>query len=138
MKAVTADWGNGEASFVLTVHPAPRLVVTHPPAVCAPGAVDLTTTFADAANTPGVVTYWQDSLATVALADPQAVRTAGTYYLRKTAAAGGCADTRSVVTINPVPVADAGPARSVPVDAPAFVLDGFSPAGLPPRCRPAQ
>ncbi len=130
VKAVTADGGSGETTFVLTVRPVPQLLVTNPPAVCAPGTVDLAGTFSDPANVAGTVTYWRDSLATVPLDAPHTVAESGTYYLKKTAGEGGCASIKPVaVTVHPRVVVEAGAARTVLADTTEFYLTGFSPLG---------
>ncbi|MCW3072100.1 MAG: hypothetical protein JWO44_1990 [Bacteroidetes bacterium] len=93
----------------VTVNPVPVLAITNPPGVCTPGTVDITTAAVTAGSTGGgTLTYWTDAAGTVPLAAPTAIATSGTYYI-KTTATGGCTDLDPVVvTINPLPVSNAG------------------------------
>jgi len=79
----------------------PIFIVTNPAAVCEPATVDLTAAGITAGSDPRLVfTYWMDSATTVALSNPQAVGTSGTYYI-KASAVGGCSFVKSVeVTVN--------------------------------------
>lgn len=88
---------NSTVTTTVTVVPGPQITVTNPAAVCSPATVDLTA--------PGVVTinagsgtlgYFTDAACTVPLANPNAVTTAGTYYIRLLSP-GGCADIKPVV-----------------------------------------
>ncbi|MFL5763373.1 MAG: PKD domain-containing protein [Bacteroidia bacterium] len=109
---VTATSGgcSGTVVATVTVNPLPVLVITNPPAVCSPGTVDITAAAVTAGSTGGgALSYWTDPAATIALAAPAAVATSGTYYIESTTA-GGCTDIDPVtVTINPLPVSNAGP-----------------------------
>lgn len=104
-------WGPCNATITqnVTVTAGPVLVVTNPPAVCSPGTVDITAASVTAGSTGGgTLSYWNDAAATSAMASPSAVATSGTYYIKVTN--GGCSDIKPVVvTINPLPVSDAGP-----------------------------
>lgn len=88
---------NSTITATVTVVPGPQITVTNPAAVCSPATVDLTA--------PGVVTinagsgtlgYFTNAACTVPLANPNAVTTAGTYYIRLLSP-GGCADIKPVV-----------------------------------------
>ena len=109
---VTANTGGctGTAVATVTVNPVPVLTITNPAPVCAPLTVDITAAAVTAGSTgAGVLTYWTDAAATIPLATPSAVSTSGTYYILSTAT-GACTDIMPVVvTINPLPVSDAGP-----------------------------
>jgi len=74
----------------LTLFPAPALVVTDPPTTCAPAIIDLTAAAITAGSSTGLTyTYWQDPAGTIALGNPAAIKTSGTYYIKATNT-GGC------------------------------------------------
>uniref|UniRef100_UPI0026098737 T9SS type B sorting domain-containing protein n=1 Tax=Flavobacterium sp. TaxID=239 RepID=UPI0026098737 len=90
---------------VVTINPTPVLVITNPPAACAPNTVNITAAAVTAGSTGGgVLTYWVDAAATTTpLATPSAVATSGTYYIKSSL--GSCTDIEPVVVvINPTPV----------------------------------
>jgi gliding motility-associated-like protein len=93
----------------LTVNPAPNLILVNT-SICSPGTVDLTASPAvwkDANATVGTNTYFSDAAGTIALANPNAVNTSGTYYIKRTTnSVPACTDIKPVVvTINPLPTA---------------------------------
>jgi gliding motility-associated-like protein len=84
-----------------------ELKLTNPAAVCSPAVIDLTAAAVTAGSAAGLTyTYWKDSTATQALANPDKVSVSGTYYIVGTSATGCIsAPTAVKVTINPLPVA---------------------------------
>jgi gliding motility-associated-like protein len=98
----------------VTVNPQPVLTITDPAAVCSPNSVDITVPAVTSGSTGGgTMSYWMDVAGTIGLAAPTAVAASGTYYIKVTAT-GGCTDIDPVVvTINPLPVSDAGADVSV-------------------------
>jgi hypothetical protein len=96
----------------ITVVSVPVVTITNPSAVCAPATVDLTASSITTGSTAGLTfTYYTDPAATNVLANPNAVTTSGTYYI-KGATAGGCFDIKPVtVSINSTPAPSiSGPA----------------------------
>lgn len=97
----TIQCGDGPSiTFDVVVDPAQTLVITDPAPVCLPATIDLTDPAITAGSTGGGgLTYWSDAAATVAVPDPTAITTSGTYYIQ--AGAGSCSDIQPVtVTIN--------------------------------------
>ncbi|WP_347160200.1 T9SS type A sorting domain-containing protein [Pontibacter chitinilyticus] len=73
--------------------------------------------------------YFTDASATKTLANPSAVATSGTYYIKGTTAAG-CSDIKPVtVTINPLPTVTLNSFNPICVNAPVLTLSGGLPAG---------
>jgi gliding motility-associated-like protein len=105
----TANSCTSTDAVQVTVNPQPVLMITNPPAVCSPNTVDITAAAVTAGSTGGgVLSYWTDAAATVTLSAPSAIAASGTYYIKVTAS-GGCTDIDPVVvTINPLPVSNAG------------------------------
>jgi hypothetical protein len=104
----TTDVATGCVStdqVVVTINPLPTIVVTNPPAVCAPSTVDITLPAITVGSTTGLVfTYFTDAATTNALLTPTAVSVSGTYYIKGTTADGCVKIASVVVTINPLPV----------------------------------
>ncbi len=84
-----------------------ELKLTNPAAVCSPGVVNLTAAAVTAGSATGLTfTYWKDSTATQALANPDKVSVSGTYYIVGSSSTGcTSAPTPVKVTVNPLPVA---------------------------------
>lgn len=87
----------------VTILPTPVLNITNQ-AVCS-GTVNLTAAGVTAGSTGGgTLTYWTNSACTIALTNPSAVNTSGTYFIRS--AVGSCTDVEPVVvTISTTPIA---------------------------------
>jgi gliding motility-associated-like protein len=84
-------------TVMVTLNPQPILQINNPPAICSPNKVDLTSPAITAGSSGGgIVSYWVDSTALIALTSPNLVGTSGTYYIKATAT-GGCFDIDSVV-----------------------------------------
>lgn len=105
IKATGASGCTETNAINVRINPPPLVVATAPAAVCAPGTVDLT----DPAITPGSdaglsFSYWQDTLASVALNNPAQVSQSGKYFI-KGSQANGCYSIAPVtVNIGPAPV----------------------------------
>uniref|UniRef100_UPI0025DADDCD Ig-like domain-containing protein n=1 Tax=Flavobacterium sp. TaxID=239 RepID=UPI0025DADDCD len=85
---------------VVTITTTPVLSITNPPAVCSPSTVNITLSFVTAGSTGGgTLSYWTNAAATTTLANPTAVATSGTYYIKSTV--GTCFDIKPVtVSVN--------------------------------------
>lgn len=129
----TALWSTGATTSSITVNPTVKttyivtvtdgittctdsvvvdvssseLKVTDPAAVCSPVVIDLTAAALTTGSANGLTyTYWRDSTATQALANPDKVSVSGTYYIVGTSSTGcTSAPTAVKVTVNPLPVA---------------------------------
>jgi gliding motility-associated-like protein len=78
----------------VTVNQTPNLVINDPASVCS-GTVDITAAAVTSGSTnTGTLTYWTDLAATNSLSNPNAIGTAGTYYIQATN--NGCTDIAAV------------------------------------------
>ncbi len=108
--SVTVTNGSGcsssSATTNITINPLPVVTIITPSPICAPGIVDLTLSAVTAGSTLAqTFTYFTNSANTNILSAPSAVNTSGTYYIKGTAIATGCAVSKAVVvSINPQPV----------------------------------
>lgn len=88
----------------VSVNALPVVVITNPAVVCASTPVDLTAAAVTAGSGSGLTyTYFTNAAATTALATPNAVTTAGTYYIKATNASGCSVVNPVVVTVTTTP-----------------------------------
>jgi len=70
---------------VVTINAPPVLIVTPPISFCNSPTVDITSPSVITSNTAGAsLSYWQDALASIPLASPNAIASNGTYYIKST------------------------------------------------------
>jgi gliding motility-associated-like protein len=96
---------NTSTTSILVRNPA--LLLTNPPAACAPSTVDLTAPAVTAGSDAGLsYTYFTDPGGTNPLNQPDAVGTSSTYYIRGTNTATGCTSSLEpvLVRINTPPI----------------------------------
>jgi len=112
IKAFTSSSGcSSVAPVVVTVNLTPSLSIVNPAPVCAPATIDITTPAVTSGSTfpaSTAVSYYVDAATTTPIANPTAIATGGTYYI-KAQTAQGCSDIKPVtVTINAVPTITPG------------------------------
>ena len=97
-------------NVVINARPGiPVLTINNPATVCSDQTADLTLPAVTAGSDENLTfTYWTDIAATIAYATP-ATATEGTYYIRGTSTAGFYNTKPVVVTVDQLPVANAGP-----------------------------
>jgi hypothetical protein len=117
-------------TITLTVNPNPQITVNNPAAVCSPATVDLTAASLTNGSTSDLsFTYWTDNAATLPLANPNAVATSGTYYIKGTTVSG-CSDVSEVMlTVNPLPAAPTAGDVSVTYDGSVHTGTATPPTG---------
>ncbi len=95
---------NSTVSSTITVLPTPQITVTNPPAVCSPNTVNITSSsVVTVSSGSGTLSYFQDAACTIPIANPSAITTSGTYYIKITNA-NGCYDIKPVtVVVNTTP-----------------------------------
>ena len=87
----------------------PTMIITNPAPVCSPATVDLTAPEITAGSASNLTfTYWADSTATIPNKTPYSA-TAGIYYIKGTSTAGFFIVKPIMVTVDRVPLANAGP-----------------------------
>ena len=65
------------------VKASPSISITNPSPVCIPGTIDLTASAITNGSDAGLTyTYWQDTLATISLANPNKLSTGGKYFIK--------------------------------------------------------
>ena len=92
-------------TYSLTVKPNPTLLVSNPSPVCPPNGINLTQSSVTNGSSPGInLSYFTNSTATNALALPNNVTSAGTYFIQAVDTVSGCKSINPVsVTFNPRP-----------------------------------
>jgi len=81
-----------------------NFTITDPAQVCEPATIDITKTIIYSANFTGTISYWKNAAATIALTNPTAVDSTGTYYVQSLNS-NGCPNTQPVhVVINKLPI----------------------------------
>jgi len=105
---------SGTQSIVnFTMTNPPTLIINAPPSICEGQTINLTDAAITAGSSPGLnFTYWLDAATTIAYATPAAA-TAGTYYIKGTAASGCTEIKQLIITSLPSPIANAGPDTSL-------------------------
>ena len=104
IKGTNANGCSIIAPVTVTVNPLPTVVTVNPAAVCSGNTVNLQDPAVTFGSSSGLTfTYFTNTNATTTLANPNAVGTAGTYYIKGTDANGCSAVTSVTVTINPLP-----------------------------------
>ena len=104
------------ATTTVSIMPKPVLNVTDPLPVCLPASADLTSIAVTAGSTAGLTfEYFTDAAGTNTLANPSAINTSGTYYIRGVNPASGCVtDIKPVnVLVSASPVITVGPGSTV-------------------------
>jgi Secretion system C-terminal sorting domain len=79
---------SSDSIVVTAASQIPILIITNPAPVCSPTTVDLTNSSITVGSTPGVLTYWLDSLCTLPIPNPASITQSGTYYIKITNACG--------------------------------------------------
>ena len=104
IKGTTAAGCAAAAPVTVVVNTRPALVITSPSPVCEPATADITAAAVTAGSTAGLTyTYFTDAATTNQPANPNALNTSGTYYIKGSTVAG-CYDIKPVtVLINPLP-----------------------------------
>jgi len=91
------------------------------PVVCEPNTINLTDPSIILSGTKNLTySYWQDSAATVAVNNPQAVSTTGKYYI-KGITAEGCSVVSTAVSVSVAPGAEFILAPAYTVESPAVI-----------------
>lgn len=84
---------------------APSVIITNPAPVCVPQKVDITQATITAGSGAALTyTYWKDKNATIALKAPQAIDSAGTYYIKGVNTVGCAAVVPVTVVIGTKPI----------------------------------
>jgi hypothetical protein len=135
IKGTTAANCSVVQAVIATINPLPTVNITNPVAVCSPSTVDLTAAAVTAGSTGGLTfTQWTDAIASSALANPNAVATGNTYYIKGTTAANCSAIQAVIATINPLPTVNITNPAAVcapnTVDLTAAAITAGSTAGL--------
>lgn len=83
IQAVNAGGCTDIKPIIVSLKKAPSIITSNPDPVCFPAKVDLTKPKITVGSSAALTfTYWKDATATIPLAAPQAVDSAGTYYIK--------------------------------------------------------
>jgi len=86
---VSASGCDSIATLILVIASEPNLIINEPNPVCEPQTIDLTNIAIVAGSDPGLnYSYWTDNNATVAIGNPVAVNSSGTYFIKATTGVG--------------------------------------------------
>jgi gliding motility-associated-like protein len=89
----------------VTILNLPSLIVNAPTAVCAPSTIDITSAAITNGSDPGLgLSYWQDLNATIPIANPNAIKASGTYYIKAVSKDGCVAIKAADVVVNSFPI----------------------------------
>ncbi len=124
---VAASTGSCESSrvpVIATILAAPILNSHHPVSVCFPNTVDITSPDITAGSAgEGILSYWIDENATVALINPEAISVSGTYFIQSSV--GTCSDIQpvlvSIAYCGPVPSNDNPAVNNPALNSTAYV-----------------
>ena len=87
-------------SVNVTIHPQPKLVIANPPAVCEPATVNLKAPAVTTGSDAGLnFEYYTDVDASSLLANPTAIDSSGTYYIKAINPITGCPIVKPVLVI---------------------------------------
>jgi hypothetical protein len=96
---------SNSTTVTVDVNALPTVVTVNPATTCASSPVDLTAATVTNGSSSGLTfTYWTDTNATNALANPTTITLSGTYYIKGTNTNGCSVVTPVTVTVNPLPV----------------------------------
>lgn len=69
-------------SVHVTINASPNLVIINPEPVCPSQTIDITDAAVTLGSDPGTLTYWNDTLASSVLSNPNSINTGATYYIQ--------------------------------------------------------
>jgi gliding motility-associated-like protein len=130
---VVYSFTNGTCSnstSTIVVIKNPSLVINNPAGACSPATIDLTDPSITAGSQAGLTyNYYQDAAGTISVLNPNAVGTAGTYYIQGIDMITGCASAIKpvVVTVFAKPVVSASASATDICKGTTITLTAVSP-----------